>query len=173
MTIKGALDKYNIIHQPFPKKVGIFISLEVLAWVITACQVLRTRLTNFWRSMSISSIFYFLKSTSINTQYSSLRDTLKMMLFTKHLIKWKYFDRISWKFQYWFNLKSTMELDVKRLMSYLSNAPLTSCKCKWEVNWNFENKLFFVYLFISTDSCLKRMLESLNIPLITIYHWKL
>ena len=36
--------------------------------------------------MHISSIFYFSKSTSINTQYSSLWDTLKMMLFTKYFI---------------------------------------------------------------------------------------
>ena len=35
--------------------------------------------------MNISSIFYFSKSTSINTQYSSLWDTLEMMLFTKYL----------------------------------------------------------------------------------------
>ena len=45
--LKGALDKYNIIPQLFPKKVGIFIALEVLAWVMTACRVLRFRLTYF------------------------------------------------------------------------------------------------------------------------------
>ena len=50
---------------------------------------------------------------SINTQCSS-RDTLKMMLFTKYLIKWKRIGRINWKFRYWFNLKSSMELDIKR-----------------------------------------------------------
>ena len=44
---KGALDKFNIIPQLFPKKVGIFIPLEVLAWVMTACGVLRSRLTYF------------------------------------------------------------------------------------------------------------------------------
>ena len=96
--IKGALDKFNIIPQLFPKKkVGIFIPLELLAWVMTACRVLRSRLTYFWRYMNISSIFYFSKSTSINTQYSSLWDTLKMMLFTKYLIKWKLISRISKK----------------------------------------------------------------------------
>ena len=90
------------------------------------CQFWSSRLTFFWRNMSISSIFYFSKSTSINTQYSSLWDTLKMMLFIKYLIfKWKCIGRISWKFQYWFNLKSTIELDIKRWMLYLSNAPLT------------------------------------------------
>ena len=98
--LKGALDKFNIIPQVFPKKVGIFIPLEVLAWVMTACRVLCSRLTYFWRYMNISSIFYFSKSTSINTQYSSLWDTLKMMLFTKYLIKWKRFGRISWNFRY-------------------------------------------------------------------------
>ena len=71
------------------KRIRIFIPLEVLAWVMIACWVLRSRLTYFWRNMNISSIFYFSKSTSINTQYSSLWDTLKMMLFTKYLIKWK------------------------------------------------------------------------------------
>ena len=30
-TVKGALDKFNIIPNFVPKKVGIFISLEVLA----------------------------------------------------------------------------------------------------------------------------------------------
>ena len=70
--IKGALDKFNIIPNIFPKKVGIFIPLEVLALVKTACRVLHSRLTYFWRNMNISSIFYFSKSTSKNTQYSSL-----------------------------------------------------------------------------------------------------
>ena len=110
---KGALDKFNIIHNFFPKKVGIFIPLEVLAWAKTACQVLRSRLTYFWGNMNISSIFYFPKSTSINTQYSSLWGTLKMMLFTKYLIKWKRIGRISWNFRYWFDLKSSIELDIK------------------------------------------------------------
>ena len=36
-TIKGALDKYNIIPNLFPKKVGISSPLEVLAWIMTAC----------------------------------------------------------------------------------------------------------------------------------------
>ena len=72
LLLKGALDKFNIIPQLFPKKVGIFLPLEVLAWVMTACRVLSSRLTYFWRYMNISMIFYFLKLTSINTQYSSL-----------------------------------------------------------------------------------------------------
>ena len=47
-----------------------------------------SRVTYFWRNMNISSIFYFSMSTSINTQlYSSLWGTLKLMLFTKYLIK--------------------------------------------------------------------------------------
>ena len=100
LNLKGALDKFNIIPQLFPKKVGIFIPLEGLAWVMTACRVLRSRLTYFWRYMNISSIFYFSKSTSINTQYSSLWNTLKMMLFTKYLIKRKCIGRISWNFWY-------------------------------------------------------------------------
>ena len=91
---------------------------------MNACWVLRSRPIYFWRNMNISSIFYFSKSTSVNTQYSSLWDTLKMMLFTKYLIKWKRIGRISWKVGYWFYLKSFMELDIKRNMLYLSNAPL-------------------------------------------------
>ena len=35
--LKGALDKYNIIPQLSSNKVGIFIPLDVLAWVMTAC----------------------------------------------------------------------------------------------------------------------------------------
>ena len=82
------------------QKVGICIPSKVLAWAMTACRVLCSRLIYFWRNMNIPSIFYFstLSSTSINTQYSSLWDTLKMMLFTKYLIKWKRIGRISWKF---------------------------------------------------------------------------
>ena len=74
--IKGALDKDNIIPQLFPKTVGIFIPLEVLAWVMIACWVLHSRLIFFWRNVNIFSIFYCLKSTLINTEYSSLWNTL-------------------------------------------------------------------------------------------------
>ena len=65
-TVKGALDKYSIIPKLFPKKVGIFIPLKVLAWVVTACWVSRSRLIYFWRNINMFSIFYFSKSTSIN-----------------------------------------------------------------------------------------------------------
>ena len=132
------MDKCNIIPQLFPKKVGIFVPLEALAWVMTAYRVSCSRLTYFWRHMNISTIFYFSKSTSINTQYSSLLNTLEMMPFTKYLIKWKRIGRISWKFLYWFNSKSSIELDIKRYMSYLSNAPLNSGPeygpIKWQQN---------------------------------------
>ena len=112
--LKETLDKYNIIPPTFSKKVVIFIPLEVLAWVTTACWISRSRLIYCWRNMSISSIFYFSKSISINIQYSNLWDTLEMMLFTKYFIKWKRIDRISWKFRYCFSLKSAVELDIKR-----------------------------------------------------------
>ena len=114
MKVKGHWASSIFIPNFFPKKVGIFISLEVLAWEKTACQVLHSRLTYFWRNMDISSIFYFSKSTSINTQYSSLWGTLGMMLFTKYLIKWKRIGKISWNFRYWFNFKPSIELDIKR-----------------------------------------------------------
>ena len=103
LNIKGALDKYYIIPQLFQKKLEIFIPLEVLAWVMTTCWVLGSRLIYLWRNMHISSIFYFSKSTSINTQHSSLWNTLKIMLFTKYLLKLKPIGRISWKFRCWFN----------------------------------------------------------------------
>ena len=78
---------------------------------------------SLWRNMNISCIFYFSKLTSINTQYSSLWDTQEMMLFTKYLIKLKCIGRISWSFWYWFDLKSSIELDIKKML-YLSSAPL-------------------------------------------------
>ena len=86
---KGALYKYNIITH--------FYTIRSVAWVMTACWMLRSILTYFWRNLNMFNIFYFSKSTSIDTQYSSLWDTLEKMLFTKYLIKWKRIDRISWK----------------------------------------------------------------------------
>ena len=71
---------------------------------MTACWVLCSRLTYFWRNMNISSIFYFSKSTLINTQNSGLWDTRKMMLFRKCLVKWKGIGRISWKCWYLFKI---------------------------------------------------------------------
>ena len=44
---------------------------------------------------------------------------LKMMLFTKYLIEWKGIGRIIWNFWYWFDFKSSIELDIKK------NAPLS------------------------------------------------
>ena len=130
-SLRGILQKSylkghwtSITSSPtFSKKVGIFMSLEVLAWVMTAYWVLHSRLTYFWRNLNISSIFYFSKTTSINTIYSSLWDTLKMMLFTKYLIKGKHTGRISWKFWYWFDLKSSTELDIKKIDVILVQCP--------------------------------------------------
>ena len=99
--------------------------------------------------MNISSIFYFSKSTSINTQYSSLWDTLKMMLFTKYLIEWKRIGRISWKFRYWFDLISSIELDIKRSMLHLSNAPLN-------VSFHWTEQCIFIPFF------LKQLLQNLD-----------
>ena len=107
LELKGALVQHH--PQLFPKKVGIFIQLAMLAWVMTACRVLRSRLIYFWRNIIIHGIFYFSKLTSINTQYSSLWDTLKMILLTKYLIKWEHIGTFSWKFRYWFNLESSIE----------------------------------------------------------------
>ena len=121
--LKGHWTSITSYSNIFQKKVGIFMPLEDLAWVMTACWVLRSRLTYFWRNMNISSIFYFSKSTSINTQYNSLWDTLKMMLFTRYLIKWKRIGGISWKFWYWFNLKSSIELHIKKIDVILVQCP--------------------------------------------------
>ena len=100
----------------------------MLVWVMTTCWVLCSTLTYFiWRNMNISSISYFWKSTLINTQYSSLCDTLKMMLFIKYIIKWKCIGRMNWKF--WFKIlyrikqkkKKKKKIDV--ILNCL-NAPL-------------------------------------------------
>ena len=148
---QGALDKYNIIPKLFPKKVGIFTPLEVLAWVMTACWVSCSILVYFLRNINISSIFYFSKLTSINTRYSSLWDTLEMMLFTKYLIKWTRIGRLSWKFRYRFNLKFSIEFDIiKRWMLYLSNAPLDLRGKKsdlFDLNLCFCLFVFFLFFF--------------------------
>ena len=139
------MDKFNIIPKLFPKKVGTFIPLEMLEWVMTACWVLPSRFTYFWRNLNISGIFYFSKSTSINTYYSSLWDTLKMMLFTKNLIKWKRIGEISWKFRYWFNLSSSIELDIKR---YNVDVILVQCPFKFD----FEPKTWTTLLTLIFNS---------------------
>ena len=41
----------------------------------------------------------------------------------KKKLERKRIDRISWKFRYWFNLSSSIELDIKWKMLYFSNAP--------------------------------------------------
>ena len=107
--------EHCIIPQLFSKKVGMLLSF------MFQIDLLLKKHKYFW---------YFQKSTSINTQYSSLWDTPKMMLFTKYLIKWKCIGRISWKFWYCFNLRFSMELDIKikEICFYLSSAPLNS-KC--------------------------------------------
>ena len=64
--------------------------------------------------MHISSIFYFSKSTSINTQYSSLWDTLKMMLFSiyKILNKMKMLLQNQLKIQHRFYSKRSIEVEI-------------------------------------------------------------
>ena len=47
-------------------------------------------------------------------KYTSLWDTLGIMLFMKDHMKWQYIDRISWKVWYWFVLKFAIELDTKK-----------------------------------------------------------
>ena len=128
VQVKGHWTSITSCPNFFQKRLGFLYRLEVLAWVMTTCWVLRSRLIYFQKNVNISCFFYFSKLTLINTQYSSLWGTLKMMLYTKYLIKWKRIARISWKFRYWFNLKSSIELDIKRWTLYLSNAPLASSR---------------------------------------------
>ena len=114
IKLKGALDNYNIIPNIFWKSWDFYIIRSAGMAKDCIAEFYILYLTYFWRNMNISCIFSFSKSTSINTQYRSLWDTLKMMLFTKYLIKWKRIGRISCKFWYWFNLKPSIELYIKR-----------------------------------------------------------
>ena len=71
--VNGVLDKYNIIPRFFSKKSWDFYSIrEVLALLMTTCWFLPANLTYFWRNINTSSIFYFSKSTSINTTQWSM-----------------------------------------------------------------------------------------------------
>ena len=124
LRLKGALDKYNIILQLFPAKGGIFISLEVWAWVMIACWVWRSRLIYFRRNMNISSILYFSKSTSINAQYSSLWDTLQIMLFTKYL-KMKMHWQNQLKIAVLVSFKNFFGIRYKKI-----DVTLVQCPCK-------------------------------------------
>ena len=96
----------NIIPNFFQKKSWDFHTLVVLAWEMTSGWVLCSRLTD-------EKIWIFLAFPIFQSRLS-LWDTLKMMLFTKYFIEWKCICRISWKFLYWFNLKSSIEIDMKR-----------------------------------------------------------
>ena len=129
---------------------------------MTACWFSHSSSAHFLRNIDICINSYFFKSTSINTQYSGLWDTLRMMLFTKNQIKWKCIGRIGWNFWYWFILKFSLEQDTKRWMLYLSNAPLTlidhlDCdtlffQCTY---WaNLLNKLLAQIFNVSTACCL-------------------
>ena len=60
--------------------------------------------------------FFFFKVDFNKYTIQCLWDILKMMLFTKYFMKWNRIGRNSWKFQYWFNLKSSMELDTTRIV---------------------------------------------------------
>ena len=107
---------------------------------------------------------YFSKSTGINSQYSILWDT---MLFTQYLIKWKGIGRMSWKFQYWLNLKLSIELHIKR--SILINIKLAKCPFNCNISNNehyncsesllshllsFSSLSFQLFVFSSSPSVL-------------------
>ena len=97
------------------KQVEIFTPLKILALIMTAYWFLHSKLIYFHRNMNISRIFYFLKSTSINTQYSQwptghsvedavAKDHIKTMLWQNQL-----------------NIFG-IHLFLSSLQSYLSNA---------------------------------------------------
>ena len=97
--------------------------------------------------MHISSIFYFSKSTSINTQYSNLWDTLMMMLFSiKILNKMTMLCRISWKFQYRFYSKLSIEVEIGVI--------LVQCPFKGTNGRQKTYEIFHVYcIFYSGFMC--------------------
>ena len=71
------------------QKVEIFIPLKVLAlWYWLHVDSYPLVWFTFKENVNFCSILYLSRSTSINTQHSSLWDTLWMMLFTKdHIMK--------------------------------------------------------------------------------------
>ena len=75
----GILKSYRGIGQVQHHLIGIFISLEVSAWVNQGNDCVPFQIDLFLKNINIS------KSTSVNTQHSSLWDTLKIMLITKHM----------------------------------------------------------------------------------------
>ena len=73
-----------------------------------------------------------------NTLYSSLWDTLKMMPFTKYLIKWKRFGRISWKFRYWFYLISFYTIKYKKIYVILVQCALSLKMYTFAYMWGLQ-----------------------------------
>ena len=63
---------------------------------------------------NISSIFYFIKLTPM-IAHSRRWNTMKIMLFTKYLKKWRCIGKINWIFVYLFNLKSSTELVIEKI----------------------------------------------------------
>ena len=112
---------------------------------MTACWFLHSSSAHFLRNIDICGKIYFLKSTSINTQYSGLWDTLGMMLFTENQIKWKRIGRIGWNFWNWLILKFSLEQDTKRQMLYLSNAPLMNLNSGYSKYAKVARVHYFVY----------------------------
>ena len=90
---------HHPIDCPPPKKK---ISLEVLTFLMTACWILHSGVIYLWRNVNISSIFHYSKSASVNTQHSSLWDTIGLILLTNKEV---------W---YWFSVKFSIELHTKR-----------------------------------------------------------
>ena len=102
--LKGHWTSVTSSPNFFSKKLRFFYQKMCWHYVMTTCWFWNSNSAYFLRNIDICSNFYFLKSTSINTQYSGLWDTLEMMLFTKNQIKWKRIGRIVWNFWYWFIL---------------------------------------------------------------------
>ena len=110
---KGSFDKYNIIPLTLSRKVEIVMQSEVLALVMTACWLLFSSSTYFWRNVNISSIFY-LKSTSINIiQWPIGHSGHDAVYERSHKTKTHWQDQLkpldTW---YWFTLQFSIELDA-------------------------------------------------------------
>ena len=128
--LKGHWTSVTSSPQFLFKKVEIFIPKEVLAKVMTACWLLHSSSTYFLRNIAICSNFYFLKSTSKNTQYSGLWDTLGMMLFTKKSNEMKTLWRNRLKFLVLVYYKVFFRTKYKKIDVILVQCPFKNGKKK-------------------------------------------
>ena len=154
------------------------------------CWVLHSRLTYFWRNVNISSIFFFSKSTSINTQYSCLWDTLKMMLFTKYLIKMKTHWQNQLKISALVYFKILYRIRYKKIDVILVQCPFnvsilypcfwysdhkwpTVYTLLWNFIWMFNKKWsFFLYFILGSQEISSSNVVHLIIGYQSVWPWR-